>query len=115
MAFSTLTLALAACFASLIFSTTIIATPLEHEKHIDVANFRLNRHKRQDPGPGGGAVDPSAIEPEDEDPAQIAADGTGPLRSGISVLLDSFGAYTDLNVKAVAARKLYTNQPSATW
>lgn len=97
MAFSTLTLALAACFASLIFSTTIIATPLEHEKHIDVANFRLNRHKRQDPGPGGGAVDPSAIEPEDEDPAQIAADGTGPLRS------------------AVAARKLYTNQPSATW
>lgn len=85
-----LALALAASLASLLSSTTVTASPLEHEKRIDVANFGLNPHKRQDPGPGGGAVDPSGIEPEDEDPAQIAADGTGPLRSGRCILLDSF-------------------------
>ena len=90
MVFSTRTLALAASFAGLLFSTTITASPLEHDKRIDVANFGLNPHKRQDPGPGGGAIDASGIEPEDEDPAQIAADGTGPLRSGRSVLLGSF-------------------------
>ena len=90
MILSTRALALAASLASLLFSTTVKASPLEHEKRIDVANFGLNPHKRQDPGPGGGAVDPSGIEPEDEDLAQIAADGTSPLRSGRSVLLDSF-------------------------
>ena len=90
MVLSTRALALAASLASLLFSTTLTASPLEHGKRIDVANFGLNPHKRQDPGPGGGAVDPSGIEPEDEDPAQIAADGTSPLRSGRSVLLDSF-------------------------
>ena len=90
MVFSTRALALAASFAGLLFSTTITASPLEHDKRIDVANFGLNPHKRQDPGPGGGALDASGIEPEDEDPAQIAADGTGPLRSGRSVLLGSF-------------------------
>lgn len=83
-------LALAAALAGLLLSTTITASPLEHDKRIDVANFGLNPHKRQDPGPGGGAIDASGIEPEDEDPAQIAADGTGPLRSGKSVLIRSF-------------------------
>lgn len=90
MIFSQRDLALAASLAGLLFSTTITASPLEHEKRIDVANFGLNPHKRQDPGPGGGAADASGIEPEDEDPAQIAADGTGPLRSGKSDLLGSF-------------------------
>lgn len=83
-------LALAASLAGLLFSTTITASPLEHDKRIDIANFGLNPHKRQDPGPGGGAIDASGIEPEDEDPAQIAADGTGPLRSGKFVLIRSF-------------------------
>lgn len=83
-------LALAASLAGLLFSTTITASPFLHDKRIDLANFGLNPHKRQDPGPGGGATDASGIEPEDEDPAQIAADGTGPLRSGKSVLLGSF-------------------------
>ncbi len=90
MVLSTRALALAASLASLLFSTTITASPLEHEKRIDVESFGLNPHKRQDPGPGGGAVDPSGVEPEDEDTAQIAADGTGPLRSGTSIPLDSF-------------------------
>ena len=90
MVLSTRALALAASLASLLVSVTVTASPLEHEKRIDVANFGLNPHKRQDPGPGGGAVDPSGVEPEDEDPAQIAADGTGPLRTGRSALLDRF-------------------------
>ena len=90
MIFSTRALALTASFASLLFSTTITASPLEHDKRIDVANFGLNPHKRQDPGLAGGAVDASGIEPEVEGPAQIAADGTGPLPSGRSVLLRSF-------------------------
>ena len=87
MVFSAQTLALAASLAGLLLSPTITASPLEYDKHIDVSNFGLNLHKRQDPGPGGGAIDASGIEPEDEDPAQIAADGTGPLRSGKSDLL----------------------------
>ena len=115
MVLSTRPLALAASLASLLFSITITASPLEHEKRIDVVSFGSNPHKRQDPGPGGGAVDPSGIEPEDEDTAQIAADGTGPLRSGTSFRSTVFRAYTDLNVKTVPARKLYTNQATATW
>ena len=90
MGFSPRAVAQAACLAGLLYSTSITASPLEHDKRVDVANFGLNPHKRQDPGPGGGAVDASGIEPEDEDPAQIAADGTGPLRSGKLVLLRSF-------------------------
>lgn len=90
MGFSPRALAQAACLAVLLYSTSITASPLEHDKRIDVAKFGLNPHKRQDPGPGGGVVDASGIEPEDEDPAQIAADGTGPLRSGKPVLLRSF-------------------------
>lgn len=69
-------------FASLFLDVTVIASPLESGKGVDLSAFRLNR--RQDPGPGAGSVDASAIEPEDEDLVQIAADGTGPLRSGKS-------------------------------
>ena len=64
--------------ASLLLEATVTALPLEIAKGIDVSNFGLNR--RQDPGPGAGSVDPSSIEPEDEDPAQIAADGTNELQ-----------------------------------
>ena len=90
MGFSTRDLAQAACLAGLLYSTSITASPLEHDRRIDVANFGLNPHKRQDPGPGGGAADASGLEPEDEDAAQIAAEGTGPVRCCKSVLLDSF-------------------------
>ena len=81
-------LTLAACFAYLFFSPTITASPLEYDKPINVAKFGLNAHKRQDPSSGGDAADASGIEPEDEDPAQIAADGTGPLRNGIPTSLN---------------------------
>lgn len=74
--------ALAFPLASLLLDATVTASPLERAEGIDVSNFGL--HRRQDPGPGAGSVDPSGIEPEDEDPAQIAADGTGPLRNGKS-------------------------------
>lgn len=82
MFLTTRALALAVPLASLLLDAIVIASPLENARGIDVSNFGLNR--RQDPGPGAGSVDPSGIEPEDEDPAQIAADGTGPLRSGRS-------------------------------
>ena len=95
MVFSKRAVALAVSLASLLHGATVIAKPLDTAGGIDVSKFGL--YRRQDPGPGGGTVDPSGIEPEDEDPAQIAADGTGPLRS------------------AVSARPLYTNQPTATW
>ena len=85
---------LVAPFTSLLLSTLVTASPLGGEDgSIDVSVFGI--HKRQDPGPSG--TDPSGIQPEDEDDAEIAADGTGPLR------------------KAVSARPLYTNQPTATW
>ena len=74
-------LAFAAPLASLLLSTTVTASPLGGEDgSIDASMFGV--HKRQDPGPSGD--DPSGIQPEDEDQAEIAADGTGPLRSGMS-------------------------------
>ena len=92
MSSSLRTLTIAAYLACLLFSVNIAASPFEYDKPINVASFGLNPHKRQDPGPGGGAVDASGIEPEDEDAAQIAADGTGPLRSGKSILCTSFSS-----------------------
>ena len=83
-------LTLAACFACLLFSPTIVASPFEYDQPVDVTNFGLNAHKRQDPSSGGDASDPSGIDPEDEDAAQIAADGTGPLRKGNFIMLGSF-------------------------
>lgn len=67
--------------ASLLLSANVTASPLGDDNGIiDVSAFGL--HKRQDPGPSEN--DPSGIQPEDEDDAEIAADGTGPLRSGTS-------------------------------
>ena len=80
MVLTTRAFALAIPLASLLLEATVAASPREIAKGIDVSNFGL----RQDPGPGAGSIDPSGIEPEDEDPAQIAADGTRPLRSGKS-------------------------------
>ena len=68
--------------ASLFLDVKVTASPLENAKGVGVSRTRFNR--RQDDGPGGGSVDPSGIEPEDEDAAQLLADGTGPLRSGKS-------------------------------
>ena len=74
-------LAFVAPLASLLLSVSVTASPLGDENgFIDVSAFGL--HRRQDPGPYG--ADPSGFQPEDEDDAEIAADGTGPLRSGIS-------------------------------
>ena len=95
MLFTSKTVAIATALAALLLDSNAVAKPLEPRSGIDVSNFGIG--KRQDPGPSGGAVDPSGIEPEDEDPAEIAADGTGPLRS------------------AVPARALYTDQATATW
>ena len=73
-------LALAASLTSLLLSTAVTASPLgDEDGSIDVSMFGI--HRRQDPGPSGN--DPSGIQPEDEDAAEIAADGTGPLRSGM--------------------------------
>ncbi len=74
-------LALAAPLTSLLLSATITASPLGiDDGSIDVSMFGI--HRRQDPGPSG--TDPSGILPEDEDDAQIIADGTGNLRKGMS-------------------------------
>ena len=69
------------------------ASPLSGTRALDVIDVKMFR--RQDPGPQS-AQDPSGIEPEDEDPAQILADGTDALRSGkkaISLCLYMLGTY----------------------
>ena len=107
------TLAFVIPLASLLFSFNAIASPLADDNAIiDVSAFGL--HKRQDPGPSG--TDPSGIQPEDEDDAEIAADGTGPLRSGnwSCGSNDDEQALTE-SKQAVPARPLYTNQATATW
>ena len=58
---------------------TVHASPFNGARALDVINLR--NFRRQDPGPQS-AQDPSGIEPEDEDSAQILADGTDALRSG---------------------------------
>ena len=71
----------------------IHASPLSGARALDVIDVKMFR--RQDPGPQS-AQDPSGIEPEDEDPAQILADGTDALRSGkksSSLCLYMLGTY----------------------
>ena len=60
---------------SLLFSTIVITSPLDNPENIGAVNDALIL-KRQ-------AVDPTNVAPEDETDAEIAADGTGPLRSGM--------------------------------
>ena len=76
------TLALIAPLFSLLLPATVVASPLgDGDRLMDVSMFGIRR--RQDPGPSG--TDPSGIQPEDEDDAQIAGDGTKTLRSGVSI------------------------------
>lgn len=82
MVVSTRDFGLAILFASLFLDVTITASPLEIGNDVHLSTIGLKR--RQDPGPGAGTVDPSGIEPEDEDLAQIVPDGTKPLRNGTS-------------------------------
>ena len=72
-------LALAAPLTLFLQFTLVTSSPFEILQGVRDANPIVE--KRQDPGPQG-PVDPSGIEPEDEDPAQIAADGTEQLRKG---------------------------------
>ena len=65
--------------AALLFSSlsSITASPLDYSDTLAITDDALI-FKRQ-------AVDPSNIAPEDETDAEIAADGTGPLRSGMDI------------------------------
>ena len=75
--------ALAVSLLGLFHYAEIAASPVDGPKDVSrpahMSNYDIT--KRQDPGPES-AADPSGIEPEDEDPAQIAADGTDALRRG---------------------------------
>ena len=64
-------------FHTLFFYVAIRASPLENGKGLDTLNKRQGSFL-----PGLGGIDPSGIDPEDENFFQILADGTGPLRSG---------------------------------
>lgn len=74
MIFASKAIFLAAPLLSLLFSTIVTASPLEYPGEADDALLILKRQ----------AVDPTGVEPEDETQAEIAADGTGPLRSGMT-------------------------------
>lgn len=66
---------LAAPFLSSFLSNVVTASPVDYSENLGVIDDTLIA-KRQ-------AVDPSNIAPEDETDAEIAADGTGPLRKGM--------------------------------
>ena len=66
---------LAAPFLSSFLSNVVTASPVDYSENLGVIDDTIIA-KRQ-------AVDPSNIAPEDETDAEIAADGTGPLRKGM--------------------------------
>lgn len=66
---------LAAPLLSSFLSSMVTASPVDYSENLRIIDDTLIV-KRQ-------AADPSNIDPEDETDAEIAADGTGPLRSGI--------------------------------
>ena len=66
---------LAAPLLSSFLSTIVTGSPVDYSENLGVIEDTLIV-KRQ-------AVDPSNIDPEDETDAEIAADGTGPLRKGM--------------------------------
>ena len=76
MGLSARVLILAAPLLSSFISTIVTASPVDYSENLGVIDDTLIV-KRQ-------AVDHSNIGPEDETDAEIAADGTGPLRKGIS-------------------------------
>ena len=75
MGLSIRVLILAAPLLSSYLSNMVTASPVDYSENLGVIEDTLI-FKRQ-------AADPSNIDPEDETDAEIAADGTGPLRSGI--------------------------------
>ena len=76
MLFSSNFVAIVAPLSTLLHCTLVSATPLD-----DVAKVQLDpvKWRRQEPD------DPSNVAAEDEPDAEIAADGTGPMRSGRSL------------------------------
>ena len=74
MGLSVRALILAAPLLNSFLSTIVTASPVDYSENLGVTDNTLIV-KRQ-------AADPSNIDPEDETDAEIAADGTGPLRSG---------------------------------
>lgn len=64
---------LVAPLLSLLLPTLVNTSPLDLPAEADDALVILKRQ----------AVDPTGVEPEDESDTEIAADGTGPLRSGM--------------------------------
>lgn len=90
MIFSSKADLLAAPVFTLLFSTIVTTSPLEYAENHGEANDALVILRRQ-------VADPTNVAPEDETDAEIAADGTRPLR------------------KAVTARSIYLDQATATW
>lgn len=76
MEFSPKAILLAAPLFGLLFSAIVTTSPLDSAKSLGKADHAPHIFKRQ-------AVDPSNVAPEDETAVEIAADGTGPLRSGM--------------------------------
>ena len=68
-------LILAAPLLSSFLSTIVTASPVDYSENLGLIDDTLIV-KRQ-------AADTSNVAPEDETDAEIAADGTGPLRSGM--------------------------------
>ena len=68
-------LILAAPLLSSFLSTIVTASPVDYSENLGLTDDTLIV-KRQ-------AADASNVDPEDETDAEIAADGTGPLRKGM--------------------------------
>ena len=104
MLFSSNFIAIVAPLSTILHCTLVVGSPLDDvaKVHLDPAKWR-----RQEPD------DPSNVAVEGEPDAEIAADGTGPLRSGKSPMPD--GTTSLVPVTAVKARDLYLSQTSATW
>lgn len=81
MVLSSKFIALSLPFITLLQTAIVQGSPLDTTRGTNAIN--LKHFRRQDPGPES-AEDPSGIEPEDEDEAQILADGTDALRRGKS-------------------------------
>lgn len=76
MIFSSKADLLAAPVFTLLFSTIVTTSPLEYAENHGEANDALVILRRQ-------VADPTNVAPEDETDAEIAADGTRPLRKGM--------------------------------
>ena len=74
MGLSSRILVLAAPLLGYFLSTIVTASPVDYSENLGYSDHTFIV-KRQ-------AADPSNIDPEDETDAEIAADGTGPLRKG---------------------------------